>query len=245
MNALFSALASLFLCGVCSPMMASDDDSPWKAFDYPTLLKHHANVDDDYLRFINRPTMSMGLYRLTDGAKDKQQPHKYDEVYYVVKGSADLKIENKRFPVQKESVAFVRAGVMHRFVELSEDFQVLVIFSLTESDPQDQAVKVVDLQTVRAEAKNDENVWSPFINVYSMRFGLYMLPEALGGDSTLTHKVDEVNIVVKGTARFRMDEDEIDVEPGSIIFVRSGIGHYFHDLSENFEVLILFEKSAS
>jgi len=71
---------------------------------------------------------------------------------------------------------------------------------------------------------------------------MYMLPQKLGGDETLTHKVDEVNIVVNGKAKFKMGNEVVDVQPGSIMWVKEGVGHYFYDLKENFDVLIMFEK---
>jgi len=58
----------------------------------------------------------------------------------------------------------------------------------------------------------------------------------------ITHKVDEVNIVVTGKAKFKMGNEVVDVRPGSIMWVKEGVDHYFYDLNENFDVLIMFEK---
>ena len=74
--------------------------------------------------------------------------------------------------------------------------------------------------------------------------GLYMLPKSIGGDSTLTHKVDELNIVTGGAAVFSVDGKPIPVKKGDIIFVQKGLGHYFHDLQEDFDVLIFWEKKS-
>lgn len=54
--------------------------------------------------------------------------------------------------------------------------------------------------------------------------------------------MDEINIVVNGTATFKMGDVEVDVRRGSIVWVKEGIGHYFHTLNDDFDVLILFEK---
>ena len=88
-----------------------------------------------------------------------------------------------------------------------------------------------------------ENVWHPFVEASSMIFGLYLLPHALGGDSTLTHEVDEINVVLEGRSRFTMGGDTIEVGPGSIVFVERGVGHFFSELDRDFEVLILFAKN--
>jgi mannose-6-phosphate isomerase-like protein (cupin superfamily) len=70
---------------------------------------------------------------------------------------------------------------------------------------------------------------------------MYMLPEELGGDKTLVHAFDEVNFVVNGRGRFHIDDDAIDVEPGSIVFVRAGSGHSFDSLEGDLDILILWE----
>ena len=39
-----------------------------------------------------------------------------------------------------------------------------------------------------------------------------------------------------------MGDEVVDVQPGSIMWVKEGVDHYFYDLNENFDVLIMFEK---
>ncbi len=85
------------------------------------------------------------------------------------------------------------------------------------------------------------NIWNLFLDLPSLRFGMYMLPEQLGGDKTLVHAFDEVNFVVNGRGRFHIDDDAIDVGPGSIVFVSAGSGHSFDSLQGDLDVLILWE----
>ncbi len=186
--------------------------------------------------------MSMGLYELRVGEMDEQSPHKLDEVYYIVAGEAVLRVHKEDIPVQPGSVIYVKAEVPHAFRDISEDLQVLVVFPKTKPDAKDKDWLAFKMDEIQSERESDENIWNPFLNVATMRFGLYMLPEKIGGDSTLTHRVDEVNIVINGSAQFAMGDDEISVQPGSIMWVQEGVGHYFHTLSEDFDVLILFEK---
>ncbi len=184
----------------------------------------------------------MGLYALTTRSEDRQQPHDKDEVYYVVKGSATLEVGEDKILAKPGSVIYVKAEVPHRFIDITQDIEVLVIFSNTQFNPKDRDWLMLNKDQVTAKKNGNENIWDPFIDVSTLTFGLYMLPEKLGGDKTLTHEIDEVNIVVSGKARFRMGKDEIEVQPGSIIWVKEGVGHYFHSLEGDFEVLILFEK---
>jgi mannose-6-phosphate isomerase-like protein (cupin superfamily) len=74
-------------------------------------------------------SLSLTVARWPAGSVDDQQPHTEDEVYYVAAGRATLLIGNETTPVQAGSVAFVAAGVEHRFADIEEDLEVLVFWS--------------------------------------------------------------------------------------------------------------------
>ena len=150
-----------------------------------------------------------------------------------------LEVDGERVPAVPGSVLYVRAGIEHRFVEIAADLKVLVVFPKAEHVQGDPPWLAFTMESLRAKRKPDENVWNRFLDVATMRFGLYMLPVKLGGDDALTHDVDEVNMVVKGRGKFKIGDDEIDVRPGSVVWVRRGVAHTFHSLSEDLEVLIL------
>ena len=44
--------------------------------------------------------MSLEVYRLEAGGTDPQDPHTEDEVYYVVSGSAKIRIADEVHPVE-------------------------------------------------------------------------------------------------------------------------------------------------
>lgn len=214
----------------------------WKVFELSDVINTRANRGQSYYSFLDESSMSMGLYALTAEESDSQGSHRNDEVYYVLQGRAMLDVAGENIPVEPGSIVYVKALVAHRFYNIEEDLQVLVIFSKTtpgEGGPDWLAFHVDEILGGRNEARN---VWDPFLDVSTMQFGMYMLPESLGGDSRLVHRFDEVNIVVNGKAKFQMDGDEIEVQPGSIMFVKDGVGHYFHSLEGDFGVLILFER---
>ena len=85
-----------------------------------------------YREFLRVPSMSLGVFAAPDGHDDTQQPHRQDEVYVVVEGSAVLDVDGRRNPVAAGSVAYVPAGVPHRFVEVRGDLRVLVVFAPPE-----------------------------------------------------------------------------------------------------------------
>jgi mannose-6-phosphate isomerase-like protein (cupin superfamily) len=86
-----------------------------------------------YREFLRVPTISAGLYVLSVGSTDPQQPHHEDEVYYVVRGRARFKVGTEDREVSAGSVIFVAAEVEHRFYDVTEELVVLVIFAPAES----------------------------------------------------------------------------------------------------------------
>jgi len=86
-----------------------------------------------------------------------------------------------------------------------------------------------------------QNAWNAFLRSKSMIYGLYMLPKKLNGDSALTHRWDEVNLITKGRGKFQVGERIMDVKPGDIIYVRKGNPHFFRTLLDDLDILILFE----
>jgi quercetin dioxygenase-like cupin family protein len=86
-----------------------------------------------YGEFLRIPAMSMGVYRLSAGGVDPQQPHNEDEAYYVVNGRAEIEIEGQRQPVGPGSVIFVAAHADHRFVNIGSDLLVVVFFAPAET----------------------------------------------------------------------------------------------------------------
>jgi mannose-6-phosphate isomerase-like protein (cupin superfamily) len=77
--------------------------------------------------------MSAGLYTLPAGSADPQKPHQEDEMYYVVRGRARMRVGSNDQPVGGGSVIFVAAEVEHRFHDIAEDLIVLVFFAPAES----------------------------------------------------------------------------------------------------------------
>jgi mannose-6-phosphate isomerase-like protein (cupin superfamily) len=88
-----------------------------------------------YQEFLRVPDLSAGLYVLEAGATDPQQPHREDELYYVVSGKATITVGDEERPVAPGSLVFVGAGVAHRFHDITERLELLVVFGPAESLP--------------------------------------------------------------------------------------------------------------
>lgn len=86
-----------------------------------------------YEEFLRVPDLSVGLYKLAAGAEDPQTPHREDEVYYVLHGSARIRIGDAEYPARAGDVIYVPKLEPHRFVDITEDLEVLVFFAPAES----------------------------------------------------------------------------------------------------------------
>jgi quercetin dioxygenase-like cupin family protein len=101
-------------------------------FTLTNLIQQHASTGKLYLEFLREPSMSMGLYKLSVGATDPQQPHSEDEVYYVVSGKGAITVGADHYPVETGSIVFVPAHEEHRFVDVEEELTILVFFAPAE-----------------------------------------------------------------------------------------------------------------
>ena len=104
-----------------------------EAFSLDELLAKRLQAGRSYLEFLRVPAMSAGVYVLPAGAPDPQQPHRENEMYYVVRGKAKMRIATEERSVGQGSVIFVEAGLEHRFFDVEEELVVLVVFAPEES----------------------------------------------------------------------------------------------------------------
>ena len=103
-----------------------------QAFELAELIDKRKQAGRLYLEFLKVPDLSMGVYELPAGATDPQSPHTEDEVYYVAKGKAQIRVGNEDRPVQPGSVVYVAKNVEHRFHSIEEDLTILVFFAPAE-----------------------------------------------------------------------------------------------------------------
>ncbi len=101
--------------------------------DLPAVSAERARAGKLYLEFLRVPSLSAGVYVLPADGIDPQKPHKEDEVYYVIRGSAKMRVGSEEQAVKAGSVIFVAAKVEHRFFDIREELEVLVFFAPAES----------------------------------------------------------------------------------------------------------------
>lgn len=91
-----------------------------------------AGARNHYVEQLRLPGMSVGRYLVPSHGHDDQLPHAEDEVYVVIAGRGVLARTDgggERIPVGPGSAVFVPAGERHRFVDVSEDLDVLAFLS--------------------------------------------------------------------------------------------------------------------
>jgi mannose-6-phosphate isomerase-like protein (cupin superfamily) len=87
-----------------------------------------------YHEFLRVPDLSAGLYVLEARAPDPQSPHTEDELYFVVTGRGRVTVGEDDRAVERGSLVFVAANVAHRFHDITERLELLVVFGPAEGD---------------------------------------------------------------------------------------------------------------
>jgi mannose-6-phosphate isomerase-like protein (cupin superfamily) len=85
-----------------------------------------------YTEFLRVPAMSAGIYALPAGGEDLQSPHEQDEIYYVLSGRSKFICENDVIDAAPGSFIYVAKHAVHRFFDIEEDLQIIVIFAPEE-----------------------------------------------------------------------------------------------------------------
>lgn len=85
-----------------------------------------------WIEHLRVPSMSVGTYSVPAGSRDTQRPHTEDEIYVVTAGRATFEAAGRRVEASAGTVLFVPANEEHRFVDVTEDLAVLVVFAPAE-----------------------------------------------------------------------------------------------------------------
>lgn len=103
-----------------------------QTFNLSSLAAQSERDNRRWREFLRVPSLSMGLYHLKAGQADEQRPHTEDEVYVVISGRATFRAGGQEQAVAPGSIIFVERTVEHRFVNITEDLTVLVLFAPPE-----------------------------------------------------------------------------------------------------------------
>ena len=99
--------------------------------------------------------------------------------------------------------------------------------------------EVVDVEAVKERLRGDAVEYLEFLNVSSLSCGLYKLA-AGSKDMQAPHDEDEVYFVLEGKARMRLGDEEKNVAPGTLLYVKAATEHGFFEIEEDMLLLVLF-----
>lgn len=85
----------------------------------------------------------------------------------------------------------------------------------------------------------EPNQYREHLAVPDLSVGTYCIPVG-GKDGQEPHSEDEVYVVIRGRARLSADTGDVEVGPGSVVYVAAGEAHQFIDVSEDLSILVVF-----
>jgi mannose-6-phosphate isomerase-like protein (cupin superfamily) len=110
----------------------------------------------------------------------------------------------------------------------------------SQSDPgDDPRWQVFDLAGVIEKARSAGQPYREFLRVPTLSCGVYRL-KAGARDLQGPHDEDEVYYVLEGRARMRVGDEELAVEPGSVLYIGATEKHSFFEIEEDMTLLVFF-----
>ena len=99
------------------------------------------------------------------------------------------------------------------------------------------AFETADL--VVAQHRPGEHTYADFLRKEVLSLGFSIWP-AGSDDSQQPHTEDEVYVVLSGRGQIRVAGEDRPVQPGSVVYVATGVEHRFHSIHEDLHVLVLW-----
>ncbi|MDQ6644948.1 MAG: cupin domain-containing protein [Chloroflexota bacterium] len=100
-------------------------------------------------------------------------------------------------------------------------------------------MEAFDLAPLITKCEKENDRYLEFIRKPTISVGLYMLP-AGAVDGQAPHSEDEIYYVISGRGSIFVDNENRDVQAGSVIFVGAHAEHRFHSIAEDMTMLVAF-----
>ncbi len=95
------------------------------------------------------------------------------------------------------------------------------------------------LEDVVARQRDSQVPYHEFLRVPALSCGIYHL-KAGAKDLQHPHDEDEVYYVLSGSGRVRIEDEERQVGPGSILYVQATSEHGFFEIDHDMTLLVFF-----
>jgi mannose-6-phosphate isomerase-like protein (cupin superfamily) len=96
-----------------------------------------------------------------------------------------------------------------------------------------------ELSAIDTRRRSSGRPYIEFVRRPTLSVGLYVL-DAGAVDAQGPHGEDEIYHVVAGRGRITVGEETRAVGPGSVVYVGATVRHHFHDIEEEFRILVFF-----
>jgi len=101
------------------------------------------------------------------------------------------------------------------------------------------AWQIFNLKQLSEKVQGQEPCFHEFLRLPGLSSAIYRLP-AGAKDMQAPHLEDEIYFVAEGKARLRVNDQEQEVGPGSILYVQATAEHSFFDITEDLTLLAFF-----
>ena len=101
------------------------------------------------------------------------------------------------------------------------------------------AWKVFQLSELTKHVAGKDPCFHEFLRRPGLSSAVYRLP-AGAKDMQAPHLEDEIYFVVEGKARLKVNDQDQEIGPGSILYVQATAQHSFFDISEDLTLLAFF-----
>ena len=171
--------------------------------------------------------------------RDPQTPHDRDELYIVAAGHGNFRVGDGVEAFAPGALLYVAAHETHRFEDFSDDFATWVVFygAVKSPPPTGRTGLHIALAAARAlEPPPDRASAEAFVDGdIEVRFAA---PSTLG--MQVPHERDEFYIVATGSGRYRVDDTEVAIGPGDLLFAAAHAKHGFVERTDDFSEWVVF-----
>jgi mannose-6-phosphate isomerase-like protein (cupin superfamily) len=160
----------------------------------------------------------------------------------ILEGAGTLVVEADSVPVVAGDVVFVRGSDDRAFVDARDDILALELVVLARPGLDDPSWALFDRDALVEPANPGRNVLNLVFGSQTLHLGAYLLPRELSGDLRVSHGVDEIKVVLSGSASLETESDIQPLGPGSVVYVDGIVPHRFTRLSGDLVVLFVLER---
>lgn len=101
-----------------------------------------------------------------------------------------------------------------------------------------------DLLEEIARQRSSGSPYNEFLRVPALSSGIYTLKTG-SKDLQSPHDEDEVYVVIQGRGRVRIEDRDVSIGPGSILYVKASSEHSFFEIEEELTLLVFFATGGS